>query len=173
MSGPAFSLPVCGSASCFPDHLLHLFFYWCLLNPCERCIWGPLGCLFVLCFIVSFFLTVTVVRQECAITCCRLSERSEKVQLPWIPVPGCSQVAVCARRVCLCVLWPCSLEELFQASSVGMAAEEEMLALVRVRRRKKQTGLWGAGASCVATLVHLAAGSHLKCLYLILQCLML
>lgn len=66
---------------------------------------------------LSFFLTVTVVRQECAITCCRLSERSEKVQLPRIPVPGCSQVAVCARPVCLCGLRPCSLEELFQASS--------------------------------------------------------
>lgn len=115
-----------------------------------------------------FFLTVTVVRQECAITCCRLAERSEKVQLPRLPVPGRSQVAVCARRVCLCVLWPCCLEELFQASSAGMAAEE-MVALVRVRRRKKQAGLRGAEA----TLVHLAAGSHLNCLYLTLQCLML
>lgn len=39
----------------------------------------------------------------------------------------------------MCVFWPRSQEELFQASLAGMAAEE-MVTLVKERRRKNQMG---------------------------------
>lgn len=50
------SLPVCGSASCFFDHILHLFFYWSLLNAS----WGFLGMFVYALFNSPFFVFVCV-----------------------------------------------------------------------------------------------------------------
>lgn len=76
--GPVW-LPVCKSTSCFFWPCSSRLCSGCCLSPVcmqpsECWSWGLLGCLFVLSFIMPFFLTAIVARQECAIACCRLLE---------------------------------------------------------------------------------------------------
>lgn len=76
MRGPML-LPVCGSASCFPVHVLvvcsraGVYRLVCNhLNVAAGVLWDVCLC----CLLLCHFLTAIVARQECAIACCWLLE---------------------------------------------------------------------------------------------------
>lgn len=131
------SLPVCGSASCFPDHVLVVCSPgWCLmpgLQPSECCSRGPWGCLFVLSFIMPFF------NCHCGKTgMCHCLLLTAGVRKPNYLGSQCLVVVVrWALCVCVCVVLLSSCPRPHWQRWQGMVT----VALVTVRRRKKQTGL--------------------------------